>query len=81
MISELSPWATGCSRSCGNPVGGTIIYSCVDLVLGVGILPHYATQAAGGQQRVCAGVFDKGVDLWLVLHPHTRNTARIRALS
>ena len=38
-------------------------------------------QAAGGQQRVYTGVFDKGVDLWLILHPHTRNTARIRALS
>ena len=37
-------------------------------------------QAAGGQQRMCAGVFDKGVDLWLVLHPHTRDTARLRAI-
>ena len=37
-------------------------------------------QAAGGQQRVYASVFDKRVDLWLLLEPDTRNTARLRAV-
>lgn len=80
--SQLKLWLELVSGP--SVVSFTSLLGCiagVEAGLGVGVLPHYATQATGRMQRLCTGEFDKGLDLWLVVHPHTRDTARLRAVS
>jgi DNA-binding transcriptional LysR family regulator len=72
-----------------GPVGGTDsvasnsmlgIFAAVEGSLGIGFLPEYMAQPARSLRRLLSEQFHAVLDLWLVVHPHTRGAARIQAV-
>jgi len=77
-IPEWLGDAGKCDVLACNSMLGT--FAAVEAALGIGVLPHYMAQSERRLPRLLPGIFEGGLDLWLVVHPHTRRAAKIQAV-
>jgi DNA-binding transcriptional LysR family regulator len=79
--TSIPEWLDGVIQSevlaCNSMLG---VLAAVEQDLGLGILPIYVVQPERSLKRVLDADFKKFFDLWLVVHPHTRGAANIRAV-
>lgn len=79
--TSIPKWLSSVTKSeilaCNSMLG---VFAAVEQSLGIGILPQYMAQQARSLRRVLPEDFKKYFDLWLVVHPHTRGAANIKAV-
>jgi DNA-binding transcriptional LysR family regulator len=63
--------------ACNSMLG---VFAAVEGSLGMGILPEYMAGPVRNLRRLFPEQFDPVLDLWLVVHPHTRGSAKIQAV-
>ena len=79
--TQMPGWLGEVARSdivaCNSMLG---VFAAVEGSLGMGILPEYMAQPARSLRRLFPERFHTVLDVWLVVHPHTRGSAKIQAV-
>ena len=77
MTEWLGDVANSEALACNSMLG---VAAAVEAGLGIGILPHYMASPERKPQRLLPGLFETVLDVWLLVHPHTRGAAKMRAV-
>jgi DNA-binding transcriptional LysR family regulator len=83
FYDQLYVWMTrtGNDAFCGCRIDTLLgIYAAVRAGGGVAVLPAYLGDADSALEKLGNFIDDLAVDLWLLIHPDLRQTARVRCL-
>ena len=79
--TRITEWLGDATNSealaCNSMLG---VAAAVEAGLGIGILPLYMASPERKLQRLPPGLFETVLDLWLLVHPHTRGAAKMQAV-
>ena len=77
IVEWLGGVAISEALACNSMLG---VAAAVEAGLGIGILPHYMASPERKLQRLPPGIFETVLDVWLLVHPHTRGAAKMQAV-